>query len=105
MSGVPALRRIILKDPNASLDYKFIWYSTEPGVPPWLQPTETITTSSVTVPTGLIKESEEIVDDGRNVLVWLSGGTAGQTYDVTCHITTNAQRTDDRTMTIAVQNR
>lgn len=36
---------------------------------------------------------------------WLSGGTAGTEYDVTCQIVTSSSRTDERTMTIRVEER
>jgi len=37
--------------------------------------------------------------------VWLSGGTAGQSYIVTNRITTAAGRTEDRSFTIRVEER
>lgn len=85
---------IVLKDPDATLDYYFNWTD-------WLaQIGETIATSSVTVPAGLTKESES--DDGQVVTVWLSGGTAGERYEVVNSVTTTGAtpREEDRTMTV-----
>lgn len=95
------------KDPSASLDYQFIWGPDDrASEPPWLETTETITTQSITVtPTGLTIESSEVTPDGKNVLVWLSGGTLGVTYTVACVIVTTLSRTDTRRMSIYVQNR
>ena len=87
-----------LKDPNAQLDYKFDWSN-------WLDTSETIQSYTLTVPSGLTKVDES--NDDTTVTVWLSGGTAGQTYEVVCRITTNTnpQRTEDRTMTFRVVER
>lgn len=87
------------KDPNSVLDYKFSWAS-------WLATGETIASKTVTVsPTGLTADSSTITDTNTSVTVWLSGGTAGKTYDVACKIVTSASRTDERTMRIVVENR
>lgn len=73
----------------------------------WLDPEtdEQITTAVFTVPAGLTKESE--TNDGYTATVWLSGGTAGTTYKVTCRITTDnaTARIDDRTIEIPVVER
>lgn len=39
------------------------------------------------------------------VTVWLSGGDTGSTYDVACRITTDAGRTDERTIHIRIRER
>jgi hypothetical protein len=84
------------KDPNAVLDYGFDWTL-------WLQTGETISSSTWTVPTGLTKDTDTKTTTAT--VVWLSGGTAGTNYDVTCRIVTSGGRTDDRTMTIKVSER
>lgn len=96
-----------LKDPQAVLDYKFDWkaLTNGSGESDWLAAAETISVRTVTVPTGLTKDSDSITDTATSVTVWLSGGTAGQEYAVTCHIETSAGRKDDRTVTIRVQQR
>ena len=85
-----------LKDPSAVLDYVFDWSG-------WLASGETIDTHTITVDTGLTKDSST-EDDGK-VTVWLSGGTAGINYKVACLITTSAGRTDERTIWIKVTDR
>lgn len=84
------------KDPNAVLDYGFDWSS-------WLQTGETISSATWTVPTGITKTSQ--TESTTETIVWLSGGTAGTSYDVSCRIVTSQGRTDDRTMTIKVAER
>ncbi len=85
-----------LKDPDATLDYAFDWSS-------WLQSGETISSYSITVDSGITKEGDS--QSNGVVTVWLSGGTAGQTYSVSCKITTSMSRTDERTMKIFVMER
>ena len=85
-----------IKDPDAVLDYSFVWTA-------WLSDGETISDSEVTVETGLTKNSD--TDNDNTVTVWLSGGTAGEDYNVTCHIVTSEGREDDRTMIIKCRER
>ncbi|AHH20873.1 putative virion-associated phage protein [Nocardia nova SH22a] len=96
-----------VKDPAAVLDYRFQWgrgpFAT---APPWLEDTETITSKQITVqPAGLTVEESEITPDGKDVVVWLSGGTVSATYEVACQITTTLSRTDVRRMSIYVLER
>lgn len=86
------------KDPAAVLDYKFDWSS-------WLASGETISTRTVTPATGITVDSSSITDTNTSVTVWLSGGTAGTEYTVACKIVTSAARTDERTLTIQVEDR
>ena len=84
-----------LKDPQAILDYEWDWSD-------WLG-ADTIATHTVTAATGLTVASSSRTSTA--VLAWLSGGTAGATYAVVCHITTAAGRQDDRTLQITVEDR
>lgn len=95
------------KDPDAVLDYKFDWANTTNGgsTPDWLASGETISTRTVTVEAGLTKDSDSLTDSATSVTIWLSGGTAGESYTVHCRIVTSAGRTDDRTVTIEVVER
>jgi hypothetical protein len=95
--------RSFRKDPDAVLDYGFNW--NDPSAPggPWLATGETISTSAWTIPDGLTKGNE--AHDDSITVVWLSGGTAGQSYTVTNRITSSAGRTDDRSFEIAVEER
>lgn len=89
------------KDPDAVLDYVWDWTS-------WLGD-DTIATHAVTV-TAAVDDATPIVKDsssatGPLVTAWLSAGTAGTTYAVTCRITTAGGRTEDRTNRIIVTER
>lgn len=86
----------ILKDPAAVLDYGLDWSE-------WLPDGDTIAASTWTVPTGLTVDSDTFND--VHTTVWLSGGTAGQVYQVVNQITTAEGRTDERTLVIQCADR
>lgn len=115
--SVDAPIRTFRKDPNAKLDYGFDWYAQrlvdkfaltgnrEDG--PYLDVGESISASTWEV-TGdddaLIIEEDE--NTSTTTTVVLSGGTAGATYYVRNHITTNvADRENDRTIKIVCEER
>ncbi|HHB12214.1 MAG TPA: hypothetical protein ENK62_03330 [Chromatiales bacterium] len=89
------MAQIFLKDPDSTLDYVIDWSS-------WLG-SDTIASSSWTVPAGLTMTSES--NTTTTATVWLSGGSAGSSYQVTNRITTAAGRVDERSITIEVQER
>jgi hypothetical protein len=84
------------KDPDAVLDYEWDWEA-------WLAG-DTIVDHDVDIPadpTGLTLDSDSASTTA--VTAWISGGTAGESYTVTCHIVTAAGREDDRSMTFNVE--
>lgn len=83
---------LIMKDAQAVKDYRFDWSS-------WLG-TDTINAHTIIVDDGLKKDSSS--PGTSYVDVWLSGGTAGQRYGVTCQISTAAGRTDERRIEVLV---
>ena len=92
----------IRKDPNAVLDYKVDW--TE-----WLVDGDTITADEWFLDGGLFDpddlDIENHTHDDTSATAWISGGTAGEEYDVTCRIATAHGRIDDRTFTLVVEDR
>lgn len=102
-----ATSNYFIKDPDATLDYKFDWAASTNGSgdSDWLASGETIDSHTVTVESGLTKDSDSATDDDTSVTVWLSGGSAGETYLVGCEITTSSGRTDERSIVIAVEER
>lgn len=86
------------KDPDAVLDYKFDWST-------WLPTGDTIATATVTASTGLTVDSSSITDSGASVTAWLSGGTVGAIYTLTCRIVTDQGRTEDRAISIRIEQR
>lgn len=91
------IEKWFIKDPDAVLDYAFDWEEY------WLGSSETIASHTITVQTGITKDSDS-ESDGI-VTVWLSGGTAGNTYEVACEIVTTSGRTDERTISIICNER
>jgi hypothetical protein len=84
------------KDPNARLDFAVDWSASLPDG-------DSITSSLWLVPDDLATDTPSI--DGTTTAVWISGGVAGRTYQVTNRITTEDGRVDDRTLRIAVTER
>jgi hypothetical protein len=84
-----------VKDPSAVLDYAWDWAT-------WLG-VDTIAESTVTAGSGLTLDSSS--NTTTKVTAWLSGGTAGVEYDVTCRVVTAGGRTDERTIAVRVEER
>lgn len=85
-----------LQDPQAVLDYPFDW-SVELGDDP-------IQTSQFTADSGIMVESDAILDSSHTV-VWLSGGTRNKRYAVTNHVLTTSGREEDWTIYVLVKER
>ena len=84
-----------LKDPHATLDYGVDWAT-------WLG-ADTIASVTWVVPAGLTLVSQS--NTTTVAYVWLSGGTAGTTYQVVCRVTTAGGRIDDRTLELICKER
>jgi len=83
-----------IKDPDAVLDYQWDWAT-------WLPTGDTIASATVTSDIGLTVDSDS--NTATAVTAWLSGGTVGESYDVTCRVVTADGRTDDRTITLLIR--
>ena len=84
------------KDPQAVLDYGFDWSD-------WLASGEVISASIWAVETGITKDSDTF--DDTTTKIWLSGGTAGETYTVANKVTTDTGRVEERSFELIVENR
>ena len=92
-----SIKYTIIKDPDAVLDYTFDWAT-------WLAlVSDAIASHLMVTETGITCDSSSIVDD--TVIAWISGGTAGTTYRLTCRIVTDGGRTDDRSIFIKIKER
>jgi hypothetical protein len=85
-----------IKDPDAVLDYAIDWSA-------WLD-TDTITASSWAANSENISIESSAHDDTQAV-VWLSGGTVGEAYVLTNHITTAAGRQEDQSFKIKMKEK
>jgi len=90
------VEKAFTKDPDAVLDYVFDWTD-------WLASNEVINSHTVTAEAGITKDSDS--KSGGEITVWLSAGTAGNTYTIACEIVTDGGRTDERTVEIRVATR
>lgn len=84
------------KDPDATLKYTFDWSD-------WLDTGETISSANITADAGITIDSQS--NDTTTADATLSGGTVGESYGVTCRVTTNGGQTDDRSITITIAER
>lgn len=85
-----------VKDPDATLDYTFDW--TEK-----LAEDEEIAEPQIIVPDGMTLLYME--HTAKTVTAWLSGGVATSKPRVTCRITTNQGRVDDRSIWVKIAER
>lgn len=85
-----------VKDPAEVLPYTIDWTD-------WLATGETISSHTITAATGLTVDTS--TEDTGIITIWLSGGTDGTRYDVTCHIETDTGKVSERTIHIQVANR
>lgn len=83
-----------LKDPVDVLDWQINWAT-------WLG-VDTIVTSTWTVPTGITQVTE--TETATAATIWLSGGTAGQSYTIANKIVTTLGRTKKQSITIVVDD-
>jgi hypothetical protein len=83
------------KDPNEVLDYSVDWSGLLAG--------DTIASSTWTVPTGVTGGAMSYTD--TETLIWLSGGSDGERYDLLNRITTAAGRTRDQTCVLKIKTK
>lgn len=86
--------QLFVKDPSARLDYEVNWSA-------WLD-SDTIASVAWTVPSGITNYSTSNTTTAATI--WLSGGTHGQEYLVTCQITTTGGRINQRSFKVVVRD-
>jgi hypothetical protein len=85
------------KDPDAVLDYSVDWSA-------WLSGDQ-IAMSTWLLEEGAVIEQVSDTKTATKTTVWLRGGQNGTTYLVTNRIVTVGGRTDDRTISVKVEDR
>lgn len=99
-----AYLKVFVKDPDDVLDYEVPWADFLSGGTAALVATpDTIQSVTWTVQAGITKDSSS--NTTTTATIWVSGGTAGQDYQVTCHITTVGGRHADKTLLFQVRQR
>jgi len=84
---------VFSKTPSGDLDYTVDWEE-------WLD-TDTIISSTWTVPTGITKDSDSF--DATSATIWVSGGDSGENYDLLNTIVTASGRAESRTITLLIR--
>lgn len=86
-----------LKDPAAEIDFEADWTA-------WLADDNIVTATWTVTPAGALT-----IDSSSNTAkvarVWVSGGEAGKSCDLTSRIVTEGGRTDERSLRIHVTDR
>jgi len=85
------------KDPAETLDFYMDWTDQLDLT----TPSDTISAAVWTVPAGLTAGAQYHADG--KATTWLSGGTAGTDYTLTCRITTAAGRVIERNVRLYVR--
>jgi hypothetical protein len=85
------------KDPDAVLDYSVDWFL-------WLAGDQISSSEWILEAGATIQKITDTFTNSRTV-VWLGGGDKGITYLVTNRIVTVGGRTDDRTISVKVEDR
>ena len=85
------------KDPDDILDYDLSWEDQMTA------DTDTIVTSTWIVPDGITMNSDMMTT--LQTKIWLSGGTAGQTYTLLNRVTTAGGRTLDQSVKLNMRER
>lgn len=88
---------VLDKDPDEIIDYVVDWSNQ------MTLDTDTIATSDWVLDDGITEDSAS--NTTTQTLIFISGGTAGQRYDVTNRITTVGGRTWDQSFTVKVAQR
>lgn len=90
--------QVFLKDPGAALDYTVDWGQG------YLQSGETVSTSIWSIfPSDMTQSAASNTASAATITV--QGGTSGQIYQLTNRITTSQGRTDERSISVRVEQR
>lgn len=89
-----------IKDPDSILWHAFDWKGKG-----WLDAGETITSKTVTSSVPAELQVDQVTEANGVVSYQVRGGIEGQSYTVTCRITTSANRTDDRSILYTIGQR
>jgi len=97
---------VLTKDPNATLDYSFDWraLTNGSGRKNWLAVGEGIASYVLTATTGITVASQSLVNSASTVMASIGGGTVGETYTISCKITTDSvpPRIEKRSISIYI---
>ena len=101
-----------VKDPGETESYKRDWKFRDEASRTaggagngWLDPGETITNSTWSVPAGITQTTPTPSQSDGLATIWLLGGTDGQDYRIVNTVTTSTGRVGKRSITVQVRTR
>ena len=71
----------------------------------WLDTGETIADATAVPASGLTVQATNIVNTSTGVQIWVSGGTAGESYEITITVTTDSSpiaRVDEKILVVDI---
>ncbi len=92
-----------VKDPDEVLDYGIDWNGPAAEGGPWLESGDVLESSTWTADDGITIQSSSFSD--TQTTVWVSGGTAGEQYELENDVVTAGGRTASRTILIICEER
>ena len=95
------------KDPNSTIDFLFDFAGLRNGSghEDYLEFGETISSAvAISSSVDLAVNQTGVINNDTSVQVWVSGGVLGLLYTLTVRITTSANRIDDRSISIFIEN-
>ncbi len=106
--ALPPVTPTLIKDPSAVLDFG-LDLSPAPTqlAKPWLESGELVTSVAVTADEGITASAGSVNVNTRGIpaallVTWLTGGTAGETYNIHFLFSTDQGRTDTRSIKVLV---
>ena len=100
------MAHVVKKDPGDTEDYIIDLAPKTNGRPKgtdYLAAGETIDSVVVTADTGITADAGTLTDTNTSVTVRVSGGTAGEEYDIVVASTLSTGRIKERTITVLVE--
>ncbi len=98
------MSKTFAKAPAEVLDYRFDMKPFTNGragaETDYLESGETLASFTLSPESGITVDSSALADASTSVLVWLSGGTLGETYTVGCVAVTSNSRTLERSINV-----
>lgn len=95
------LNRVFVKDPNEVKDYVFDWNGSTPG--PGIPSGDSVSTYTLTAETGITIDSDSEYEADA-IQLFVSGGTAGNDYTITCRVVTAQGRTLEASILVKVRD-
>lgn len=86
---------VYAKDPSSTVDFSIDWSD-------WLAADEQIVSAAWNIEPSLAGglQAGQLIDAGSVRGVFVSGGSAGDRYRLTCHVVTDAGRSADRSLAL-----